>query len=74
MQVQGMRFGDRGLLSACFGSLCRSGHYRDCYTLQHQGSLVAKGVKALTDEVQALPADSGHCIVDMFCDVLFYWN
>lgn len=60
------------LLCPCAPS--RPGHYRDCYILQHDGDLVAKGVKALPGEVQALPANSGHCIVEMHCDVLFYWS
>lgn len=56
------------------GSSSRSAHYGDGYTLQHEGNVVAKGVKPLPDKVQALPANPGHCIVEMHCDVFFYWT
>ena len=48
-----------------FGLLSRSGDFRGCYSLQHEGNLVAKRVKTLPDELQSLPANSGHCITEI---------
>lgn len=41
--------------------------------LQHRGNLVAKGVKVLPDGLQSLPANSGHCIMEMHCGVFSCW-
>ena len=64
-------FGDTGASLCSLGSASRSGYCRGCYILQHKGNLVAKGVKALPDGLQSLPANSGHCIMEMHCGVFF---
>lgn len=65
MYIWAMVFGDAGALVCTLGSLSRSGDCRGCYSLQHEGNLVAKGVKILPDELQSLPANSGHCITEI---------